>query len=118
MAAAAGTGLPHPTRAMTLVTFTDSHGTRWDVWNVTSYVLRGTDRRQGQDDGAWDGPERRGGGSDALVPDPQAGWLCFQSAGEKRRLAPVPQGWIHFGPAQMERLLERAATVGRRPSRG
>jgi hypothetical protein len=27
------------------------------------------------------------------VPQMAAGWLCFESEGEKRRLAPVPENW-------------------------
>jgi hypothetical protein len=27
------------------------------------------------------------------VPHMAAGWLCFESQGEKRRLAPVPENW-------------------------
>jgi hypothetical protein len=27
------------------------------------------------------------------VPQMAAGWLCFESGGEKRRLTPVPHNW-------------------------
>ena len=27
------------------------------------------------------------------VPQMAAGWLCFESNGEKRRLTPVPMNW-------------------------
>ncbi len=102
---------------MALRTFRDSQGTRWDVWNVTSYVLRGEERRADNGAGApaYDGPERRGGGQDSLVPNPQAGWLCFQSESEKRRLAPVPDGWTTAPDAELETLLAGSVPVGRRP---
>lgn len=102
---------------MALRTFTDSQGTRWDVWNVTSYVLRGQERR-GDEGGAapeYEGPERRGGTQNSLVPNPGAGWLCFQSDADKRRLAPVPSDWISASDAELEALLADSVAVGRRP---
>jgi hypothetical protein len=101
---------------MALRTFTDSQGTRWDVWNVTSYVLRGEERRvDDAGDGAYGGPERRGGTQESLVPNPGAGWLCFQSESEKRRLSPVPAGWTTASDAELEGLLAGSVPVGRRP---
>ena len=42
------------------------------------------------------GDERRVGARDARAPvaaEFTYGWLCFETTGEKRRLAPVPEGW-------------------------
>ena len=39
------------------------------------------------------------------------GWLCFDSVGEKRRLAPVPPQWYRLGNAQLEALGEIADVV-------
>lgn len=39
------------------------------------------------------------------------GWLCFQSAGEKRRLSPIPWGWQSLSDEELERLLRRAEIV-------
>ncbi|HEU4454808.1 MAG TPA: hypothetical protein VFR81_17190 [Longimicrobium sp.] len=102
---------------MALRTFTDSQGTRWDVWNVTSYVLRGQERRADGDDAApeYEGTERRGGTRDSLVANPAAGWLCFQSESEKRRLTPVPAAWVSASDAELEALLAGSVPVGRRP---
>jgi len=101
---------------MALRSFTDSQGTRWDVWNVTSYVLRGEERRAEEaDTSEYDGPERRGGSRDSLVPNPGGGWLCFQSESEKRRLTPVPGGWTTASDAELEALLAGSVPVGRRP---
>ena len=47
-----------------------------------------TERRSGE--------ERRIGERDARAPvaaEFAYGWLCFETTGEKRRLAPVPEGW-------------------------
>lgn len=27
------------------------------------------------------------------IPQLEAGWLCFESEGERKRLAPVPEAW-------------------------
>ena len=39
-----------------------------------------------------------------LLTDPEfaRGWLLFESSGEKRRLAPYPEDWIHLSMRQLE----------------
>jgi hypothetical protein len=40
------------------------------------------------------------------------GWLVFQTRGEKRRLAPLPEGWSEFSDDQLISLLEHATLLG------
>lgn len=55
--------------------------------------------------------------SGQTVPDlPEAlrnGWLCFESASEKRRLTPTPPGWESLPADELGRLLAHAALVKR-----
>jgi hypothetical protein len=44
------------------------------------------------------------------------GWLCFETVGEKRRLAPVPEGWDRADDETIEQWCCVAKTVTRRPS--
>jgi hypothetical protein len=44
------------------------------------------------------------------------GWLCFETAGEKRRLAPVPEGWDRADDETLEQWCRLAKPVVRRPS--
>jgi len=85
-------------------TFKDSQGRIWDVWQVhpSAAERRFVDRRVSDGDltGSDErrtGLERRGGvrkSPRASVAEEFAyGWLCFETAGEKRRLAPVPEDW-------------------------
>jgi len=85
-------------------TFKDPQGRIWDVWQVhpSAAERRFVDRRVNDEDltGTVErrtGLERRGGvrkSPRASVAEEFAyGWLCFETAGEKRRLAPVPEGW-------------------------
>ena len=46
--------------------FTDRAGRRWDAWTVTPAKVEWRDA---------------------------GGWLCFETRGEKRRLAPFPANW-------------------------
>ena len=39
------------------------------------------------------------------------GWLCFEGEGEKRRLAPVPDGWEEAGPDRLATWLQAAKRV-------
>lgn len=43
------------------------------------------------------------------------GWLTFECADEKRRLAPVPVEWFHLTDGQLAALLEGAAPVRKLP---
>jgi hypothetical protein len=55
----------------------------------------------------------------AIVPEAlRAGWLCFESAQAKRRLAPVPERWEAFSDDQLRALHAQAAPVLRAGSPG
>jgi hypothetical protein len=69
----------------------DRRGVRWDVFAV--YTNAGIAAR-------W-----------RLEPPYSQGWLCFDSVGEKRRLAPIPAQWYRLGNAQLEALGEMADVV-------
>ena len=84
--------------------FTDSSGVEWRVWEVF--------------------PSRA-----SIASSPQAisrtslketayanGWLCFESAEEKRRLAPIPSGWELADARSIEALCRKAAPVPKRVS--
>ena len=94
--------------------FTDSTGRKWDVWTV---VPSRVERRERQDATAWVGPERRHQEEYRVLLGGQwtYGWLAFETAGEKRRLAPIPDGWEAMTPRELDELLEQATLV--RPSR-
>jgi hypothetical protein len=77
-----------------MLNFTDSAGTEWTVFEV---------RQQGNEEDNW-----------AYLPRGfRSGWLCFESDGGKRRLSPVPDGWKASNPAELEKMLRRAALVVR-----
>ncbi len=109
---------------MSYRTFTDSAERKWEVWLVlpTSAERRRVDRRVAMSDmrvGA--GVERRvasrrltpsGMPARSLVsPDFEKGWLCFESEGEKRRLAPVPPSWDHASSDQLSVWCQAARRV-------
>jgi hypothetical protein len=68
-------------------TFTDRNGTEWQVWDI----VPGTKVRH------------------SLA----GGWLTFESATEKRRLAPIPLYWVHAEDAELARLLDEAKVAPR-----
>ncbi len=67
---------------MSYRTFQDASGVEWQAWDV----FPSTDVRNTL----------------------QGGWLTFQSATEKRRLAPVPLYWVSMDEAELRRLLDSA----------
>jgi hypothetical protein len=81
---------PTPTHRL----FDDVRGVSWDVWAVY--------------------PEGRPSQLSALPPAFQSGWLVFESAGEKRRLSPIPSNWLSLPLEELERLCEQAEAPSRR----
>ena len=109
---------------MSYRTFVDPEGKRWEVWRVTPSAAerRKADRRAaggGADDfpGYSDRrrtPERRRNPFRRTVEvasEFSGGWLCFESAGDKRRLAPIPDGWNEAGPERLATWLQAAKRV-------
>jgi hypothetical protein len=106
-------------------TFLDSGGKRWEVWLVTPAAAerRRADRRAASSamPEAFEGfadrrrtPERRKSPfrrNVVVASEYSAGWLCFESEGEKRRLAPVPDGWDEAGPDRLGTWLQAAKRV-------
>jgi hypothetical protein len=94
--------------------FTDSRRVTWTVWDV--YPTLGDRRRSPEDRRRFlrDTEERRGAfDATRLRPEYVDGWLAFESRGEKRRLAPVPEGWDQLDEGALERLCDAAVPVGR-----
>jgi hypothetical protein len=107
---------------MSYRTFLDSTGRRWEVWLVTPAAAerRKVDRRAVTSGGFEGTPERRRTPdrrkspfrrSVAIASEYNNGWLCFESEGEKRRLVPVPDGWVEMGPDRLSALLQAAKRV-------
>jgi hypothetical protein len=106
-------------------TFLDSSGKQWEVWLVTPAAAerRKADRRAS----SGGTPEMREGFADrrrtperrkspfrrnvTVASEFSNGWLCFESEGEKRRLAPVPHGWREAGPDRLSSWLQAAKRV-------
>jgi len=49
-----------------------------------------------------------------MTPTLGAGWLCFESDSQKRRLSPIPAGWDEAPAEELRGLLDRARPVARR----
>ena len=109
---------------MSYRTFVDSSGKRWEVWlgPPASAERRKADRRTaGGGAGDLPGfsdrrrtPERRRNPFHRnleVASEYSAGWLCFEADGEKRRLAPVPEGWSEAGPDRLSSWLQAAKRV-------
>lgn len=109
---------------MSYRTFVDPGGKRWEVWLVTpaSAERRKADRRAASKE-AVDIPgfsdrrrtqERRKNPFHRTVEvasEYSGGWLCFEGDGDKRRLAPVPEGWYEAGPDRLAAWLQAAKRV-------
>lgn len=105
---------------MSIRSFRGSDGVDWQVWCVTPPTKSGKERRLLADRRSPDpvlryagaerrtGEDRRGQGMRWLNDRFAHGWLVFESAREKRRLSPVPEGWDAVPPDELERLCNRA----------
>lgn len=75
---------------------TDPQGRQWLVWAV--YPSVSTSRLT----------------PSGVHPDFVTGWLAFETANAKRRLAPIPAGWEHASESELLDLLGRATEARRR----
>ncbi|MBW3628259.1 MAG: hypothetical protein KY464_03075 [Gemmatimonadetes bacterium] len=101
---------------MALREFVGPDGILWQIWNVrptTRYSppLAGAERRSTPSPNYT--PDRRKGGF-ALTPGLEDGWLCFESAEEKRRLVPPPRDWSTCSDAKLAQYLRSAMPIRRR----
>ena len=79
--------------------FKDPAGVEWRVWEVipSKAGMETSSRTQART---------------SLSSTPYAnGWLCFESGSEKRRLAPIPEGWELRPQAAIAELLQQATPV-------
>lgn len=77
--------------------FTDSKGIEWRVWDVTPEHMHPATR------------------SEDFMSNLQDGWLAFESATEKRRLAaPYPSDWTSYRIPELEGLCAQAKSATRR----
>ena len=96
--------------------FTDTLGRNWNVWSV---VPERAERRR-HDEMEHVIERRRRSNKEFRVPLGEQwidGWLAFETKGEKRRLAPIPDDWERATDEQLFRMLERAEHIRRPPRR-
>lgn len=97
--------------------FIDPEGVEWQAWEV----IPSTAERRGSGErrfGVRDRGDRRARQQVRVkLEDGLAhGWLVFESADEKRRLHPIPDGWSTLsdaGLAELARTAESARSSGR-----
>ncbi len=86
----------------------DQHGTTWDIWDVLpGDVLAGSYDRRTSDRPRVTTPQA----TPTVQPELENGWLCFQSAGERRRFTPIPADWFGFSDTDLRELLDTATPV-------
>ena len=81
---------------MALREFVDSRHVEWKVWSVTPEQMHPVHARE-----MFHG----------RYVEYQEGWLVFESANERRRLAPFPSRWDEFPDVEIETLLRMAEVV-------
>ena len=79
--------------------FVDSDGVRWTVWPVVPEELH---------------PKTA---AEDYLGEYEAGWLCFESAFERRRLPEYPEDWERLSDAELRALLTVATVVPKRKTR-
>jgi hypothetical protein len=82
--------------------FTDSSGRQWRAWDVTPDELNPRTKDE-----------------DYLAQLYYTGWIVFEAVAgdDKRRLYPVPKGWVELPVAELEVLLRKAEIVPKRKLR-
>jgi hypothetical protein len=79
--------------------FVDARGVRWKVWPVKPEELHPMTA------------------AEDYLGDYEAGWLCFESTSERRRLPEYPEDWEKLSDAELGALLSTASVVPKRKTR-
>lgn len=82
-----------------LIHFRDNSGKLWQVWEVGERLLHANP----------------GISTGEYPPVQAAGWLCFHTTGERRRLTSYPYRWYKLSKDLLAQLCERAVPA-RTPS--
>lgn len=115
---------------MTERRFVDDQGTRWAVRDTVPSMAERRQRVRRRRGGAEDDgtvshpttpaerrhhPERRQVSETraSVSPGHENGWLTFECAAGKRRLAPIPEAWDALPEAELRALCARAVAVPR-----
>jgi hypothetical protein len=96
--------------------FLDEHGRLWDVWDVhpTAVERRVNADRRNASRASPDRRQRRE--IRLMVPgELRAGWLAFQTMGERRRVSPIPADWDRLPDDELARLALRATRLRQLP---
>jgi hypothetical protein len=78
--------------------FLDAEGVRWKVWPVVPEMLQ---------------PKTA---AEDYLGEYESGWLCFESASQRRRLPEFPSNWEQLSEAELRSLLHVASVVPKRKS--
>ncbi len=93
-------------------------GRDWTVWSV---IPERAERRIKPEDAPVPRERRRGkNDSEYRVPLGEQwihGWLAFETKGEKRRLAPIPDAWDRLHDDALREMCNRATPIKRPPRR-
>ena len=91
--------------------FTDDRGEVWQVWAIEPESLE----RRIADDPLLAPPVERRVKPESRVrvtnPVMMNGWLAFENRTERRRLAPIPDGWSDMDETTLRSLLSKAANA-------
>lgn len=93
-------------------TFRDDAARLWNAWDVIPAwgERRATDRRHEEGARGARGERRRGerrharGIRIALTPQLARGWIAFECGDERRRVAPIPDGWEQLSDDALREL--------------
>lgn len=105
---------------MAFRSFVDAAGTTWQVWDIFPLLAerRASERRDEHLGYRRSGANRRHDDRrivqsrrTVLSGSYAAGWLCFESDGERRRLSPIPDEWRSCPDALLQAHLARATPV-------
>jgi hypothetical protein len=96
--------------------FVDSCRIKWAVWYVAASRSERRERETRRNAQRANGDRRRRESYPRRMrvnAPMSAGWLCFESASQKRRLAPVPRSWQRMSDRRLEELCARAAVTAK-----
>src|SRR4051794_3435418 len=90
---------------------TDADGVRWELWEVQPTLIE--KREEAADPPATTGERRHVRSNRMRVsPEMREGWLAIRSENERRRIAPIPDGWAELSDEELLAFVARAESSG------
>jgi hypothetical protein len=90
----------------------DAAGVAWELWEVQPALVERRESQEGATPSITGERRRMRSVRMRVSPAMRDGWLAIRSEFERRRIAPIPEGWASLSDGELLALVARAEVSG------